>query len=112
MSIIYSNSNSAVSQQPQSYHLENISKIEAYRLEIKEQKYLSKIISRFKTTTCVLDVDLIKSAVVTGGTSTATFSSSIGLLVRIRLSGASVFFSLDITNTQVTSNAEEKLDSS
>ena len=112
MSIIYPNSNSAACQQPQSYHLQNISKIEAYRLEIKEQKYLAKIINRFKTTACVIDVDLIKPAVVTGGTSTATFSSSIGLLVRIRLSGASVFLCLEIKNTQVTSNAEEKLDSS
>ena len=61
---------------------------------------LPKKMKRFNTTTGIIDTSLITSMVITGGISTAAFTSGVGLPVGTALSGASLLLSISTTITR------------
>ena len=92
---IYPDLNPSAPQEPQSYRLNNISKIEAYFLnEIEVREQIAKKMKRFNTITGIVDTGLITSIMITGGISIAAFSSAAELPVGIALSGTSILLSL------------------
>ena len=92
---IYPDLNPTAPQEPQSYRLYKLSKIEAYFLNaIGVCKQIAKKLKRFNTITGILDKGLITSTVITGGISIAAFASGVGLLIGIALSGTSLLLSL------------------
>ena len=75
---IYPDLSPTAPQEPQSYRLNKFSRIEAFfldEIEVREQ-------------------GLIKSTVITGGISIASFANGVGLPVGIALSGTSLLLSL------------------
>ena len=63
---IYPDLNPAAPQEPQSYHLNKLSKIEAYCLnEIEVLEQIAKKMKKFNTITGIVDTDLITSTVIT-----------------------------------------------
>ena len=87
--------NPTAPQEPQSYRLNKLSKIEAYFLnEIEVREQIAKKMKRFNTITGIVDTGLITSTVITGGISIAAFASGVGLPVGIALSGTSLLLSL------------------
>ena len=73
-------------QEPQAYHLKRLTEIEVNLLdEIEFRELLAKKMKRFTTITSILDTDLIKSAVITGGVSIVAFASGVSLPVDIAL---------------------------
>ena len=92
---IYPDLNPLTPQEPQRYRLKKLTEIEAFFLdEIKDREQIAKKIKRLNTATCIVDIGLITSAVITGGISTAAFASGVGLPVGITLGGAGVVFSI------------------
>ena len=84
---IYPDLNPSAPQEPQSYRLNNIPKIEAYFLnEIEVREQIAKKMKRFNTITGIVDTGLITSTVITEGISIAAFASGVGLPVGIFLS--------------------------
>ena len=97
----YPDLNPTAPQEPQSYRLNKLSKIEAYflnEIEVREQR--AKKVKRFNTITDIVDTGLITPTVITGGISIAAFSSGDGLPVGIALSGTSLLLSLATAITQ------------
>ena len=92
---IYPDLNPTAPQEPQTYRLKKLTKIEAYLLdEIEVRKRLAKKMKQFNTITGIVDTRLITSTVITGGISIAAFASGAGLPVSIALSGTSLLLSL------------------
>ena len=92
---IYPDLNPSVLQEPQSYRLNKLSKIEAYFLnEIEVREQFAKKMKRFNTIPGIVNTGLITSIVITGGISIAAFSSAVELPVGIALSGTSILLSL------------------
>ena len=92
---IYPDLNPAAPQEPQSYHLNKLSKIEAYCLnEIGVLEQIAKKMKQFNTITGIVDTDLITSTVITGGIFIKAFASGVGLPLGIALSGTSLLLSL------------------
>ena len=62
--------NPTAPQEPQSYRLNKLSKIQAYFLnEIEVREQIAKKMKRFNTITGIVDTGLITSTVITGGIS-------------------------------------------
>ena len=98
---IYLDLNSSAPQEPQSYRLNKLSKIEAYfhnEIEVREQ--IAKNMKQFNTITGIVGTGLITLTVIIGGIIIAAFASGVGLPVGITLSGGSVLLSLAIAITQ------------
>ena len=92
---IYPDLKPTAPQEPQSYGLNKLSKIEAFFLdEIEVREQIAKKMKRFNTTTSIVDPGLITSTMITGGISIAAFASGVGLPVGIALSGTSLLLSL------------------
>ena len=90
-------------QEPQTYHLNKLSEIQAYFLnEIEVREQTTKKIKRFNTITDIVDTGLITSTVITGGISIAAFASLVQLPVGIALGGTSLLLSLAITITRTS----------
>ena len=84
----------AAPQEPQTYRLNKISEIEVYfinEIEVREQTEKMK---RLNTITGIIDTSLITSAVITGGISTAAFTSGVGLPVGAAFGVAGLLLSL------------------
>ena len=63
----YPDLNPTALQEPQSYHLNKLSEIEAYFLnEIEVREQIAKKMKRFNTITGIVDTGLIISTVITG----------------------------------------------
>ena len=91
---VYNNDdlNPTAPQEPQSYRLNKLSKIEAYFLnEIEVREQIAKKMKWFNIITGIVDIGLITSTVITGGVSIAAFASSVGLPLGVALSGTKVF---------------------
>ena len=99
---IYPDLNPTAPQEPQTYHLNKLSKIEGYFIsEIEVREKIAQKMKWFNTTTGIIDTGLITSTVITGVISIAAFASSVGLPVEIALSGTSLLlsFATAITRT-------------
>ena len=104
---IYPDLDSTAPQDPQAYHLNKLSEIEAFFLEkIEARERIAKKMKRFSIITGIVDTGLIKSTVITGGISIAAFASGVGLPVSIALSGTSLLLSL---GTAITLKSFETL---
>ena len=82
-------------QEPQTYRLNKLIKIEAYllnKIEVREQ--IAKEMKRFNTITGVVDTGLITSMVITGGISIVALASAVVLPVGIALGGTNLLLSL------------------
>ena len=98
---IYPDLNPMAPQEPQTYRLKKLSKIEAYLLgEIEVREQITKKMKRFNTITGIADADLITSTVIAGGVSIAAFTSAVGLPVCNTLSGTSLLLSFATVATQ------------
>ena len=98
---IYQDLNPTAPQEPRTYRLKKLTKIEAYLLdEIEVRERITKKMKRFNTITGIADADLITSTVITGGVSIAAFASSVGLPVCNTLSGTSLLLSFATVTTQ------------
>ena len=92
---IYPDLNPTAPQEPHGYCFKKLTEIEAYLLDkIEVREPLAKKMKRFNTITCIVDTGLITSTLTTGGVSTASFASGVGLPVGIALSGTNLLFSL------------------
>ena len=92
---IYPYLNPPAPQEPQTYCLKKLSKIEAYLLdEIEVRERIATKMEQFNTITGIVDTGLITSLVITGGGSIVAFASGVGLPVDIALSGTSLLLSL------------------
>ena len=92
---IYSDLNPTAPQEPQTYRLKKLTKIEAYlHDEIEVRERIAKETKRFNTITGIVETGLITSTVITGGISIAAFASGVGLPVGIVLSRTSLLLSL------------------
>ena len=97
----YPDLNPTVPQEPQTYCLNKLSKIEAYFLnEIEVREKIAKKMKQFNRITGIADMSLITSTVITGRISIASFASGVGLPVGITLSGTSLLLSLATAITQ------------
>ena len=98
---VYPDLNPTAPQEPQLYHLNKLSEIEAYFLnEIEVREPIVKKMKRFNTVTGFVDTGLITSTVITGGITIAAFASGVGLPVGIVLGGNSLLLSLATTMTR------------
>ena len=89
---IYPDLNPTAPQEPQSYRLNKLAKIEAYflnEIDVREGNAKKKM-KLFNIITGIVDTGLITSTVITGGISIAAFPSGVGLPVNIALSGTSL----------------------
>ena len=92
---IYPDLNPTTPQEPHTYRLNKLSKIEAYFLnEIEVREQIAKKMKQFNTITGIIDTGLNTSTVITRGISIAAFASGIGLPVGIAVSGTSLVISL------------------
>ena len=92
---IYPDLNPTAPEEPQTYHLNKLSEIEAYFLnenEVREQIVIK--MKRLSAITGMVDTGLITSPVITRGISIAAFASGVGLPVGIALSGTRLLLSL------------------
>ena len=85
---------------------EKITKIEAYLLdEIEERRRQAKKKKRFNKIIGIVDISLITSSAITGGTSIPAFASGIGLPVGAALGSFSVILSLSTIVTRKSSRS-------
>ena len=81
---IYPDLNPTALQEPQSYRLNKLSKIDAFFLdEIEAHEKISKKMKQFNKIRGIIDKGLITSTMITGGSSIAAFASGVGLSVGI-----------------------------
>ena len=91
----YPGLNGTALQEPQSYWLNNLCKIEAFFLnEIEKCEQKVKKIKQSITILSIAEASLITSTVLTGGTSIAALASHVGMPVGIALGVFVVLFSL------------------
>ena len=92
---IYPDLNHTAPQEPQAYWLKKITEIETYLLdEIEARRRQTKKKKRFNKIIGIVDIGLITSSAITGGTSIPAFSSGIGLPIGAALGGFIVVLSL------------------
>ena len=92
---IYPDLNPTAPQEPQTYRLKKLTESEAYLLDETEvRKRIAKKFKRVNTITCIVDIGLITSTVITGVISIAAFASGVGLPVGIASGGTSLLLSL------------------
>ena len=85
---------------------EKITKIEAYLLdEIEERRRQAKKKKRFNKIIGIVDIGLITSSAITGGTSIPAFASGVGLPVGAALGSFSVIISLSTIVTRKSSRS-------
>ena len=97
---IYPDLNHTAPQEPQVYWLKKITEIETYLLdEIEARRRQTKKKKRFNKIIGIVDIGLITSSAITGGTSIPAFSSGIGLPIGAALGGFIVVLSLSTVVT-------------
>ena len=103
---IYPDLNPTAPQEPQAYRLKKITEIEAYLLDqIEERRRQAKKNKRFNKIIGIVDIGLITSSAITGGTSIPAFASSVNIPVDVTLGGFSVVLSLSTIVTRKSSRS-------
>ena len=104
---IYSDLNPTAPQEPQAYRLKKVTEIKAYLLaEIEERRRQAQKKKRFNKIIGIVDIGLITSSAIAGGTSIPVFASSVSLPVGAALNRFSIVLSL---STIVTRNYSRSL---
>ena len=103
---IYPDLNPTAPQEPQAYRLKKVTEIKAYLLaEIEERRRQAQKKKRFNKIIGIVDIGLITSSAMTGGTSIPAFASGVALPIGAALGVFSVVLSLSTITTRKSSRS-------